>query len=382
MSKEGRDLVSEAVNDAKALKEAALSAAKNELLESMAPALRDLLEKNIKGVLSKNEDTDRLRRGIQDNWPGESHTGFEEAKEKGEPKMDKDNKPNGEQELDLESLAAFFPAMSEMPEGDPMAPPVAEDPSAMMPSIPTLGEKAVEGEEGEEGEDLAALAIKKEAKSKEDEPMDEEIEISESELKKVYEAALQTEAQVTKGFGEMTKAGELDAVVKDAGKGLNPEKKGEHEWDKEEPPAKQDFMMKEAIRKGYAENAALRENLKKAVGMIRALGARLHEVNLFNAKVLHVNRVLNTHGRLSTEQKKVVLESIDKAKTIDEVKMVFEAINNSFAVTARLSESRKPAANAQRPRTSGTPDQKVLSESVDHNSGTFSRLAQLAGIVK
>jgi len=385
MSKEGRDLVSEAVSDAKALKEAALSAAKNELLESMAPAIKELLEKNIKGVLSKNEDTDRLRRGVQDNWPGESHTGFEEAKEKGEPKMDKDNKPQGEQELDLESLAAFFPSMSEMPEEDPMAPKVDEDPMAMMAGIPTLGEAEKcddeEGDESKEGE------VKEAKKSKEDEPMDEEIEISESELKKVYEAALQTEVQVKKGFGEMTKAGELDDVVKDTGKGLNPEKKGEKHWGEDgkgDLEAHQDFMMKEAIKKGMAENASLRENLKKAVGMIRALGARLHETNLFNAKVLHVNRVLNSHGRLTSEQKKVVLESIDKAKTIDEVRMVFEAINNSFAVTTQLSEakSRKPVANAQRPRTSGTPDQKVLSESVDRNDGTFSRLAQLAGLVK
>lgn len=380
--KEGRDLVNEAVNDAKALKEAALQAAKNELLESMAPAIKDLLEKSIKDTLDQNEGVNRMRRADpkSDNWPGESHTGFEEAKEKGEPKMDmdKDAGKQDEKELDLESLASFFPTVTEMPEEEE-GEKVDENPAAAMPSIPTLGEGEECEEEGEEDE------MKKEAKKeKEEDKMDEEIEISESELKKVYEAALQTEVQVKKGFSDMTPAGELDDVVKDAGKGLNPEKKGEHEWDKELPPHKQDFMVKEMIQKGLAENKALRENLKKAVGMIKALGSRLHEVNLFNAKVLHVNRILNKNGRLTAEQKKVVLESIDKAKTIDEVKTVYEVINNSFAVASQLSESksRKPVANAQRPRTSGTPDQKVLSESVDRDNGTFSRLAQLAGLVK
>lgn len=379
--KEGRDLVNEAVSDAKALKEAALQAAKTELLENMAPAIKQLVEKNIKGVLSQNEDTDRIRRGIQDNWPGESHSGFEEAAEKGEPKMDKAPDKHDEKELDLESLASFFPNVMEMPEEDPLAAKVDEDPAAVMPTIPTLGEaEACEDEEAEEEPEM-----KKEAKkAKEDDKMDEEIEISESELKKVYEAALQTEVQVKKGFSEMTPNGEIEDVVKDVDKGVADVKKGEHAWEKETPPAKQDFMVKEAIAKGMAENKALRENLRKAIGMIRTLGEKLHEVNLFNAKVVHVNRLLTKNGKLTSEQKKVVLESIDKATTIAEVKTVYEVISNSFAVASQLSESktRKPVANAQRPRTSGAPDQKVLSESVDRNNETFSRLAQLAGLVK
>lgn len=400
VKKEGRDLVSEAVNDAKALRNAALAAAKNELVESMTPGLKALLEKSIKGVLAKNEDTDRIRRGIQDNWPGESHTGFEEAKEKGDPQMDK-VPPQDDQELDLESLASFFPAMSEMPEEDPMAlaPKVDEDPSMQMGQIPTLGMPgmgmggmpeaiAPEGEEGEEEMKVEGKKKKDKDDDKEKDTMDEEIEISEAELKKVYEAALQTEAQVTKGFGEMTKAGELDDVAKDVDKGLADVKKGEHEWAKETPPAAQDFTVKEMralIGKGLTENKSLRENLKKAVGLIRHLGARLHEVNLFNAKVLHVNRILNTNGRLTKEQKKVVLESIDRAKSIDEVKTVYEVINNSFAVATQLSEdkSRKPVANAQRPRTSGAADQKVLRESVDRQTNDgFGRLQQLAGLIK
>ena len=395
MMKKGRTLVSEAVNDAKALKEAALAAAKNELVESMAPALRSLLEKSLKGALS--EDVDRIRRGVQDNWPGESHTGFEEGKKKGEPKMDKefdaevpqDEKlPGEEPELDLEALAGFFPQMSELSseEGmDGLPPEELPKEGALGSGIPTLGE--MDDPSSDDFVPEVKEAKEKDKKDKEDEKMDEEIEISEAELKKVYEAALQTEAQVTKGFGEMTKMGELDDVAKDVDKGLADVKKGEHAWEKEEPPAKQDYTVKEMrqfVARGLEENKQLRENLQKAVGIIRSLGSKLHEVNLFNSKVLHVNRILNTHGRLTTEQRKVVLESIDKAKTIDEVKMVFEAITGSFAVATRLSESktRKPVANAQRPRTSGGADQKVLSESVDRNNEGFSRLQKLAGLVK
>lgn len=360
--KNGRDLVSEAVTDAKALKEAALKAAKNELLESMAPALKTLLEGAVKEALSQNEDSDRMRRGVQDNWPGESHTGFEEAKEKGEPQMDKD--------MELESLANFFPSVSEKSEEE-------EGEKVEESDIPTLGE----GEECGDDEEV------KEAKEKED--VDEEIEISEAELRKVFEAALQTEVQVKKGFSDMTKAGELDAVVKDAGKGLNPEKKGEHMWDDEEPAHKQDFTVKEMIQKGLAENKALRaqvrslsEDKAKLVNMARALAKQLAETNLFNAKVLHVNKVL-TGSKLTNEQKRVVIESFDKAKTVSEVKTVYDVIKTSFAANGTLAESRKPKANAQRARTSGGANQKVLRESVDREAGGMSeRLKRLAGITK
>ena len=389
MKKDGKNIVSDAVTDAKALREAAFQAAKNELVESMTPALKRLLEKEIKGVLSQNEDSDRLRRGVQDNWPGESHTGFEEAKQKGEPEMDMDDKKGGK-ELDLESLAGFFPQMSEEPDqqegmgGRLPGMGLGMEAPQQMQSIPTLGEG--EGEEGEE------LEMKKEGKKdkEEEEPMDETVEISEAELKKVYESALQTEVQVKKGFSDMTPMGEIEDVVKDIGKGLNPEDKGEKTWDKGEAEDKKDWMVKEDVKslisKGLAENKALRENNAKLAQMVRALGEKLHETNLFNAKVLHVNRILNKNGRLTTEQKKVVLEKIDKAGTIAEVKMVYETIVDTFAAATQLSESksRKPVANAQRARTSGGADQKVLSESADHgsNSSQMTRLQQLAGLVK
>lgn len=360
MAKEGRELVKEAIGDAKSLRELAVEAAKKELIESMTPDLKALVEKNIKKAL-RSEDTDRLRRGIQDKWPGESHTGFEESKQKGEENM---GGKKGEMELDQESLAGFFPQLSEKgdePELDPCAAagaPGVEEESA----IPTLGE-GEEAEEVEEGKD---------------------VEISEAELRKVYESALQTEVQVKKGFSEMTADGEEI----DPGAGIVDVKKGEHEWDKETPPAKQDYTVKEMIQRGLAENKALKAKLGEAVKMIKTLSAKIHETNLFNAKVMHVNRMLNRPTKLTTEQKKVVLESIDKATSIQQVKMVYEALTGMFSASSKpLAEGRNPAApraNAQRARTSGQPKPEVLSESAGKasESDKYSRVRELAGLRK
>lgn len=380
--------MSEAVSDAKSLRNTALEAAKNEIVEAMTPALKNLVEKNLRGALPQNESANRIRRGIQDNWPGESHTGFEESKDKGDNKMAPGNDKNDVgPELDMESLAGFFPSVSEVSDEAEGEPQVDENGMPIEAAgIPQLGEGEKgedEDDEGKEGDD----EVKEGKKDKEEDAMDETIEISESELRKVYEAALKTEATVTKGFGDMTASGEIEDVIKDVDKSVADVKKGEHDWAKETPPAKQDFTVKEMVQRGLAENKALRENLKKAVGIIRQLGTKLHEVNLFNAKVLHVNKLLNKHTRMTSEQKKVVLESIDKAQTITQVKMVFEAIDSSIVATSALTESkvRKPVANAQRARTSGAPNQKVLSESVDRNSheaGSMSRLQELAGLIK
>jgi glycerol-3-phosphate cytidylyltransferase-like family protein len=371
-----RDLVNEAVKDAKALKEAALSAAKNQLIETLAPSLKEMLEKSINGALN-NEGVNRIRRGIEDNWPGESHTGFEESKKEGETKMDAPDKKD-DKELDLESLASFFPAMTEEPEHE-LETEAEKEPE--LEGIQSIGEDSTDFSMGE--------AKKKSADDEDEEPVekepvDEEIEISESELNKVYEAALKTEVTVKKGFSEMTPNGEIEDVVKDIDKGLLDTKKGEHEWAKEEPPAKQDFTVKEMIARGMAENKKLRENLKNACKMIQTLGSKLHEVNLFNAKVMHVNRALQ-QGHLTAEQKKVVMESIDRAETIKEVKMVYEAITRSFKSTASLTEARRPKPNhGQGKRTSGAPDQKVLRESVDKNNDDvgFGRINELAGLIK
>ncbi len=131
-AKEGRELVKEAVKDAKSLKEAAIAAAKNELVESMAPQLRAILEKSLKGAL---ESVDRVNSQGSDYYsPGsrEKEKKYQEGKAKGDqPMADKDDKEP--EKLDLESLAGFFPQLAEEPDADPDADPNAEDEGAMPP---------------------------------------------------------------------------------------------------------------------------------------------------------------------------------------------------------------------------------------------------------
>lgn len=382
MAKEGRTLMSEAISDAKQLREASMEAAKMELIEQLTPAVREFIEGRFLGKSGssttkgrKSEDVDRIRRGIGDNAPGESHTGFEESKEKGDGKMASKGK---EDTVDVdESLAGFFPAMSE--EGDMGGDKDGLEAEGL--GIPALGE----GEDMDPSKDEGVY----EKKDKGDEEVvDEEVEIDEATLLKIYNESLKTEATVTKSFGEMTKSGELDEV--DPAAGIADVKKGEHVWEKETPPAKQDFTVKEVkslIQRGMRENKVLRTRLGEARKLIEKLGVQLHEINLFNTKVLHVNRLLNRGRGLTREQRETVIESIDKATSVQEVRLVFESIVKTFKVlegriAGSLTEGRKPTANAQRFRPKSSPSPEVLRESADRdpNKARNERFRELAGL--
>lgn len=350
---DGRGMIRSAVAEAKSLKSALVEDAKHKLVEQMVPNIRNLLE-------NFDESADRAGdQGSQYYNPATRAKAqrWEENKQ-GENDMAADEKSteNGaEKELDLEAL---FPGLAEEDEV-PMDAQKQEDEAV---GIPSLGES-------------------------DDADKDDEVQVSEAEVAKFYESLLQTEATVSKGFKDMVGGGELDQASKETG--ILDKKSGEKAWEAESPPDAKDFTVKEAIKRGLAENKMLRKKLSESVALIKKLGTALHEGNLFNAKVLHVNKVLNKYGQLTREQRSVVVESIDKAKSIVQVKMVYETICSSFTATSagKLTESsnRRPVANSQRARTSGNADQKVLRESVereDGEAGTYSRMQLLAGIVK
>jgi hypothetical protein len=165
-------------------------------------------------------------------------------------------------------------------------------------------------------------------------------------------------------------------------------KSGEAEWDNVLPPEAKDMIPEEVqqlFRQGIAENRALVSANRKLTELARKMHTQLKESNLLNSKILHVNRFMQKH-RLNTEQKKTVVESIDTARSIKEVKRVYGILESSFRSAGVVSEGRrKPHADAQRKRTTGAPNTKVLRESVDRAEGTQSgagRWQQLAGLKK
>jgi hypothetical protein len=368
-----KNLLLEAIKDTESLKEAALEAAKNQVIDMLLPDLKKLVNQRL-----IKENKKQLKECPTNEGEGDQTS------------MDYDMK-------DMDELASFFPQVEGAGDEDPLAAlkgggdemgggcnPMGDE-SALglgagggVPGIPSLGES----------DDMDA---------DDKEKVDEEIEISNEALEQIYAEALQTEVHLTKGFGEVTKGGDFGKEKPDAAAGIADVKSGEHVWAEETPPAKEDWQVKEGkklqalILKGFNENKALRahvakltEQRNKLFEMAKQSLHKLQEQNLFNSKVLHVNKLLNQHGRLTKEQKKIFMERIDRASSVESVKSIYETINETLKVSAQsLSENatpRKVVAGGSQPRTSGAP--KVLSESATKQAanGEWNRVLELAGL--
>ncbi len=341
-------IVKKAVKESKEVAELAKAAAKNELLDHLTPGIQAIIDRQMRrGALG--EDVDRLRRAED----GYGETEFEEGKDM-KNKNDK-----------MESVATLFPGVNE----------VADD--------------VAEGEEMEEAaEDPDAGGEVSEAA---DEDMDEGIELSESELEAMYAEALQLEVDVKKGFSDMAKPHDFGAGAKAQYQSdpanLADYKSGESEWDEVEPPAKKKWTVenvRKLVKQGMAENKALAEQNGRLTEMVKQLHGKLAEMNLLNSKILHVNKFMASH-KLTSEQKRTVIESIDQGETVKEVKSIFKILESSFKAAGAVNETavRRPRADSQKRRSTGAPDTRVLRESADRAEGSgASRWQQLAGLKK
>ena len=211
---EGRDLVQDAMRDAKSLREAAVERAKTDLVESLAPAVRRLLDEQLAGALSE-----RGRTGGSE---------WEKSPEGGTRQQKKDygklaTQESAEPVLE-DALQEFFPAKQES-------------------TMPDVNEKK-SSEKSSKKSSIKEAFPPVSKKSSKKSSMSETIEISEAELRKVYEAALQTEVQVKKGFGDMSDFVELGGKTPDNDKTAPPpptgKSGGEKHWREAEPPAKKD----------------------------------------------------------------------------------------------------------------------------------------------
>jgi len=110
-----------------------------------------------------------------------------------------------------------------------------------------------------------------------------------------------------------------------------------------------------------------------------SLRKKLAETNLFNAKLLYTNKLLQLES-LTARQKAQVIKQLDGVKSVREAKLVFESLTSTLAgsssKTVNENADRKVLGSSSRSvRPASTP--QTLNEGYE-----ASRWAQLAGITK
>ena len=379
-------LFEEAIADAKTLRDTAVANAKAALEESFAPRISAMFEKRMQD-LEEAEDVDEVYVSDKDDLLSE------EDDMTAEMYNSDDNMDLSEEDVDLEEL---FNSLSEEDLDETMdtekeAYAEGEDEMEENYDLEEIlreleeEENAIyEDEDGEmdlnENEDLEEKASK-----------DEDIsEVTVDELRDMIQDAIR---DVMGGEGEEAAGEEEMDLDMDMGMDMEEpakdddkkEKEGEEDEDMKEIAAlertlaerrkakveKEKAMMERRKYKGSEED---KKDLQEAIRTIKTLRGQLNEVNLLNAKLIYVNKLFKAHN-LTEGQKVNIVNSFDKAATLNEAKNVFEILKSTIsksAPKASLKESKSFASSVIGGRPAAKP---IINE-----DETISRMQRLAGI--
>ena len=374
-----RDLLKEAIADAKAVKETAIANAKAALEEAFTPQLKSMFaaklqemegDTDLEEMYGMSEDEkeleERLGTGFDpDGEPGfdgprgnfgkvdETEEGLDEYRElqpsdlpKGMSGVKKDEKID---EIDLEELLREL----ELEEGDMEDLKEAEEDDD--------DDMKMSDEDSDEGDEEGT-------------PLDLE-DMTDEDLKTMIEDVIK----------DMITAGEIEGGEEKMGSEVGIEMKDEEEVDLAEllreiediesldEAKKKKEKEEKKEEKEDEDKKKMKKELDEAYSVIKSLKSELNEINLLNAKLLYTNKIFKAKN-LNESQKVKVLSSFDKATTVGEVKLVFETLNEGIKVKSNLIKENLGSAS----KSTVTPSvKKPIVESND----AFLRMQKLAGII-
>ena len=339
-----RDLLKEAIADAKAVKETAIANAKLALEETFNPFLKERLA----AVLAEMDEEDEVKEEL--NEKEEANENYSEEKSMDENMEMDEAKEEMDEELDLEALLKELDEMDSLNEAEDLL----NDPK----TTPTA-----HGNIAEEDKDADGVP----------DEIDGDVNIEDMSTEDL-------ESFIKEVIADMVSAGELEAGEEMEGEDEEMEM-GDDEMGGEEEEIDIDTMVAE-IKKAKAkkedkdeEKEKMKKELKEAYDALKLVKSELNEVNLFNAKLLYTNKIFRNKN-LSESQKVKVLAAFDKAVSVKEAKLVYETLSEGLKQTkAPVNESLLRGAAS---KVSGIAPKKPILEVNDQ----VNRWQILAGIKK
>lgn len=346
------NLYQDAILDAKALRASAMANAKAALEEAFEPKIQEMLRLKLSEELDEveeleEEQVEEAKEGIEEEKDAVEEVKHDEVKEEySEDGNMEENYDINEAELEeilaqLEELTATEADQPEMEEKKEAEMEEAEQLAENIEENLDEKEEEEEEEEEEEGETEEAEVVGDETKV---------IDITLGDLKQVLQSVMagqadmgmpsdeadsdsEAEAEVTleEILAELEAEGMEDAAHRDPGHEAGKQKPAYPEL--EEKKAKEDEEDDDKKKK-------MEEELEEAKTTIETLRQDLQEVNLLNAKYLYMNKLFKSKS-LSESQKVKVINALDRATTVNEVKNTYETLKESFNETkkAQLKES-------------------------------------------
>ena len=378
-----RDILKEAIADAKSIKEAAIANAKVVLEEAFSPYLQEKLAAKLAEIDAMDEEMDEAKE-MDEKMDMDEMYDMDETKsmdeEMDENYMDEemDEMKKSMDEMDLDEL------LRELEDMDETMDEVINDPEGGHGNIPPTAQSDTDLTEAEEGE---------EEESEEDVEIDIE-NMSEEDLKSFIESVI----------ADMVEAGELEA----GHEGMENEEGAEEEESEEEEISIDELMGELSERKKYGGNKGdvpaskrgdkkdtaeeegvedykkklkkMKEELDEAYEALNNVKSEINEVNLLNSKLLYLNKVFKAKN-LTESQKVKVLAAFDKATSKKEAQLVYETVmeslNNTNTTKRPVTESVRGMASKVISGTANSTKQPIIEV-----NAAFERMQKLAGIKK
>jgi len=366
-----RDILKEAIADAKAVKEVAIANAKAALEEAFTPQLKSILSAKIEEM-----DKDELEEEKeQTNEKLDMRHKGDRGPDRGAERKSFDSDPKFNKEIDLDEEVDLDEILAEIEEAD--------ESEAERADVDKY-----EYEEGkEEGEDEDA---DEDADEFEDEAEEIDLEDMTDEDLKVFigdvisDMVSSGELEAGESFEEedvedVEVDNTLDIDVSSEEVELEEGKKGNKEEQKRAEGAIRDDRDHIKKLKGDVDDqekklARLKKDAKKELDevykAVDTLRSELSEVNLLNAKLLYTNKIFKSKN-LTEKQKVKVLGAFDNATTVKESKLVFETLNEGLK--SKIKPLRESLGSAS--RSTGTTKTKRPIIEIDPMVSRFQKLA-------
>lgn len=195
---------------------------------------------------------------------------------------------------------------------------------------------------------------------------DEEFELNEEDLVDLFKEVLAVDVP----------QGDIDMALEE-----EPEAEVTQDELQETPPT--DGMDKKDVEEVHAklakENDGLKEQVAKLTETLNLAKETFEKINLHNARLLYANRVLSDSS-LNEQQKNKIAEMVDKARSVEEAKLIFETLQKTMARTKKAAPQSLSEAVSKSSSVILGGNRKE--ERTTESNPTTNRWATLAGLNK
>jgi hypothetical protein len=387
-----RDLLKEAIADAKAVKETAIANAKLALEEAFTPHLKSMLSAKLEEMEDSEEDIDEGygKTYDEDDIKKEEMDSIKSKKDNKIKKEEVDvteEETKVEEEINLDELLAELDKEVEESKEVTETEEVNESEAVTEKESEEEVSEEMDSKEVEESEEVAEEEIEGEM---EEEEIDLE-DMTEDDLKSFIEDVIKD--MVEAGELEAGEEMEMDDEESEMDMDIEVEDEVEPMMEKEEKLEEMDevsFNEKnnptrnkavgerdpKKVGKSTAAYAINEEEVSEILTEVEELKKELQEVNLLNAKLLYTNKIFKSKN-LSEDKKVKVLKAFDKAATVKEAKVIFETLNEGI-----LSRITKPSINEVKGSASKAIGVVPKAKQPIVENAAFARMQKLAGIIK